>query len=344
MKILRSPDAYKPFIFQLCTIAAGTLICLTISFKAALILLGTALLMLIFQGIYLSKHIKSISQLCGEIDKILHGADKFVFDEFQEGELGILSSEIHKMTVRLREQNSVLRKDKQFMKEALEDMSHQLRTPLTTMLVILDIMRGKDITAKQQNEYIRELCGLLSGMQWKLETMLNLSRLEAGAVTFRSENISVCELIKSALGPIEVSIELKNISIDINIDGEPTFCGDRQYCTEAVTNILKNCMEHTPSGGTITIHAYENIIFTEINISDNGNGIAQKDLPHIFERFYRGSDLAKNGYGIGLAFAYRIAAAQNGSLKVRNAVPHGAEFELRMYKSASGGGTTVGHE
>ena len=162
MNLLRSPETKIPFIIQLCTAAAGFVICMFLSIPAAIVLLGTSVCMLLIQGIYLSKHQKKISKLCDKIDEILRGADRAVFDEFQEGELGILSSEIHKMTIRLREQNSALRKDKQFMKEALEDMSHQLRTPLTTVMLILGMMRDPGLTKQQRTEYVQELCGLLS--------------------------------------------------------------------------------------------------------------------------------------------------------------------------------------
>ena len=124
-----------------------------------------------------------------------------------------------------------------------------------------------------------------------------------------------------------------DIVVEISIEENPEFYGDFQYCTEAVTNLLKNCMEHTPQGGRIKVEARENGIYTEIVITDSGNGIDEKDLPHIFERFYRSSEFAKSGYGIGLSFAQKIIVAQNGSLRVRNAVPNGAEFEIRLYKT-----------
>ncbi|MCH5194682.1 MAG: HAMP domain-containing histidine kinase [Oscillospiraceae bacterium] len=333
MNLFRSPEARTPFLLQLCTAASGAVICLFFSVPAAFVLIGVSVIMLFIQGIYLSRHRKRISKLCDDIDEILRGADRVLFDEFREGELGILSSEIHKMTVRLREQNSALRQDKQFMKEALEDMSHQLRTPLTTMMLILGMLREPDLTKQQRTEYVRELYGLLSGMQWKLETLLNMSRLEAGAVTLRRETIHMSELIKAALEPLSISIELKNVTVDTEIEDDPIFSGDRQYCTEALVNILKNCLEHIPEGGSIAIRAYENSIFTGLSITDTGDGIDKQDIPHIFERFYRGSGFSKNGYGIGLAFAHKIITSQNGSLQVRNIQPHGAEFDLRIYKT-----------
>lgn len=333
MKLFHGLRAGELLTIQIFAAAAGIIICLFFSIPAAIILTITSALILFMQTAYISEHKKSIAKLSDDIDEILCGSDRVIFDEYYEGELGILCSEIHKMTVRLREQNSSLRQDKQFMKEALEDMSHQLRTPLTTVLIILDMMHEPELTDQQRTEYVRELCGLLSGMQWKLETLLNLSRLEAGAVTFRTELTNVRDIICDAMEQLSISIELKNIDVDIEIDGEPKFMCDRQYCTEAVVNLLKNCMEHTADGGHISVSGNENSIFTELKITDSGNGIDEKDLPHIFERFYRGSEFSKNGYGIGLAFAHRIITSQNGSLQVRNAVPHGAEFDIRIYKT-----------
>lgn len=333
MNIMRSPEIRTPFFCQLGAVMIGFGGCLFFSVPAAFVLLLVSAVIMRIQFVPLLKRSEKISKLCGDIDDILHGADKADLGEYREGELSILSDEIRKMTVRLREQNSALYKDKQFMKEALEDMSHQLRTPLTAMLLVLEMLRRPGLSVQQRAEHIRELYRLLSRMQWMLETMLSLSRLEAEAVEFGTEEIPVKELINDALEPLSISIELKNITVRTEIEDDPVFRADRQYCTEAVVNILKNCMEHTPESGTIKISAAENAIYTGITVTDSGNGIPEQELPRIFERFYRGSEFNKNGYGIGLAFAQKIIALQNGSLQVRNAPPLGAEFEIRMYRN-----------
>lgn len=333
MNLMRSPEIRTPFLCQLGAAIIGFGGCLFFSVPAALVLLLVSAVIMLIQFVSLSKRSEKISKLCGDIDDILHGADKADLGEYREGELSILSDEIRKMTVRLREQNSALYKDKQFMKEALEDMSHQLRTPLTAMLLVLGMLRNPGLSVQQRTEHIRELYRLLSRMQWMLETMLGLSRLEAGAVKFNAKKIPVKELIKDALEPLSISVELKNITVCTEIEGEPGFRGDRQYCTEALVNILKNCMEHTPEGGAITISAAENALYTSLVITDSGNGIPEQELPHVFERFYRGSEFNKNGYGIGLAFARKIIALQNGSIEVRNAPPQGASFEIKIYRN-----------
>ncbi|MBE6877241.1 MAG: ATP-binding protein, partial [Ruminococcus sp.] len=142
----------------------------------------------------------------------------------------------------------------------------------------------------------------------------------------------MADLIRNALAPLEISLELKNITVRKEITDEPSFTGDMPYCTEAVTNILKNCMEHTPENGLIQIKAFQNAIYTGLVITDSGEGIPEEDLPHLFERFYRGKEFSRNGFGLGLAFAQKIIVSQNGSLRVSNAVPHGAEFEFRLYR------------
>lgn len=331
MNIMRSPETRATVIGQIFAAAVGFVGCLIFSVPAAFVLLAVSAVIMLIQFRLLTKRSEKISKLCDDIDEILRGADKADFSEYREGELSILSDEIRKMTVRLREQNSALYKDSQFMKEALEDMSHQLRTPLTAMLLVLGMLREPELTAQQRAEHIRELYRLLSRMQWMLETMLGLSRLEAGAVEFKAEDIPVNELINEAIEPLSISIELKNITVRTEIEGTPVFRADRQYCIEAVVNILKNCMEHTPDGGEIKISAAENSIYTGITVTDSGNGIPEQELPRVFERFHRGSEFGKNGYGIGLAFARKVIALQNGSLQVRNAPPLGAEFEIRIY-------------
>lgn len=334
MNIMRSPEIRTTVIVQLSVAAVGFVGCLFFSVPAAFVLLAVSAVIMLVQFRMLSKRTEKLSKLCDDIDEILRGADTADFSEYREGELSILSDEIRKMTVRLREQNSALYKDSQFMKEALEDMSHQLRTPLTAMLLVLGMLREPELTAQQRAEHIRELHRLLSRMQWMLETMLGLSRLEAGAVEFKTEDISVKELITEALEPLSISIELKNITLHTEIEDTPVFRADRQYCTEALVNVLKNCMEHTPENGTIKIFAAENAVYTGITVTDSGSGIPEQELPRIFERFYRGSEFGKNGYGIGLAFARKVIALQNGSLQVRNAPPLGAEFEIRIYHNS----------
>ena len=333
MNALRDRRVFTAFCVHLLLTAGGAGLCAMFSIPCALILCCVSVVLLIVHLLVYSRHAKQIAALCDEIDRLLHGADQIALDSFQEGELSILATEIRKLTIRLREQNANLIAEKQFLKESLEDISHQLRTPLTSMMLILTLLRQPDRTREQQAESLRELLTLLTRMQWLIETLLSLSRLEAGAVTFRMEQIDCRRLLHDAPDPISISLELKGIAVSCEYEGTPTLSGDLAYCTEALENILKNCMEHTPEGGKITVRASENNIYTRIVIADSGSGIDEKDLPHIFERFYRSEHFTKSGYGIGLAFAHRIIVSQNGAVQVRNVHSGGAEFDIRFYKA-----------
>ena len=318
---------------DLLILASGTVVCFLIHPAAAAVLAACGLMLLAVQHFFAYRRKQQILSICDEISQILRGAEEISLPDYDEDELSILAAEIRKMTVRLRMQNDALRHDKSFMQEAMEDISHQLRTPLTSVMLILDMMRSPDLTRMQQHENLRELQTLLSRMQWLIETLLGLSRLEAGAVRFQTETVRCGELIRAALEPITVALELKEIEIKADIQEDASFAGDFQYCTEALVNLLKNCMEHTPQGGCIRIQAQQNAVYTGILITDSGAGIAEADLPHLFERFYRGTQFSKSGYGIGLSFARRIITAQDGSIQVRNAKPNGAQFDIRFYRT-----------
>jgi len=313
--------------------AASVIGCAFLSIPAAGIMMALSVFLIVSEAFIQKRNERQLHSLCNEIDRILRGAEQFKLSACNEGAVGVLTAEISKMTVRLREQNAELQKDKQFLKEALEDISHQLRTPLTSAILIMDMLRKPNLTRTQHMQFLQELYSLMARMQWQIETLLRLSRMDAGAVRFRPERIPCKQLITDALAPIQIALELKEITVTEEIADETAFSGDLQYCTEALGNLLKNCMEHTPRGGSIRIEAEENSIYTVIQITDSGKGIAEADLPHIFERFYRGAEFSGSGYGIGLAFAKKVVSELGGTIQIRNAKPHGAQFELRFYKT-----------
>ena len=321
--------ARRLFHWLLTGAAAG--ICAIFSLPcAAVLILFSGLLFGLYEA-QLYRRRQTAKQLCDEIDRILRGEDRIDFDEYREGELSVLAAEIHKLTVRLREQNAALRKEKQFAKEALEDISHQLRTPLTSVMMILGLMGSPGQSEAERMEYLRELYELLSRMKWLIETMLGLSRIEADAVRFAREPVSCRALINRAVETVSVTAELKGVEIQSDLNGEPDFVGDLRYTAEALVNLLKNAIEHTPPGGTVTVSAKGTVGSTVITIADTGEGIPEAELPYIFERFRRASEYTKNGFGIGLAFAKKVVSAQDGSLKAANRSPNGAVFTIRFY-------------
>lgn len=332
MNVLKNPESRKAFVLHLAITLIFSAVCAFFSVFAAV---AVAVLSLVLLAVHMrqSKRLyDEIADLCDDIDRVLMGSDSIDFAFMSEGDLGILRSELHKMTIRLREQNSNLADEKNFMKDALSDVSHQLRTPLTSMNLIVSMLCSRELSAQERGAYLKDLTELLSRTQWLIETLLKISQLDAGAIEMKPTSGSCRELIKEALAPMEISAELKELSIVTDIGEGCTFTGDFRWCREALSNILKNCIEHTPCGGSIHIAAEENTICTRIVITDSGEGIPEKDLPHIFDRFYR-CDLTKQGYGLGLALAKQIVSEQDGMLRVSNGKNGGAEFEMRLYRS-----------
>lgn len=318
-------------LFHWLLTGAAAAVCALFSLPcAAVLILFSGLIFGLYEA-QLYRRRQTAKQLCDEIDRILRGEDRIDFDEYREGELSVLAAEIHKMTARLREQNAALRKEKQFAKEALEDISHQLRTPLTSVMMILGLMGSPGQSEAERMDYLRELYELLSRMKWLIETMLGLSRIEADAVRFAREPVSCRALIDRAVETVSVTAELKGVEIQSDLNGEPGFVGDLRYTAEALVNLLKNAIEHTPPGGTVTVSAKGTVGSTVITIADTGEGIPEAELPYIFERFRRASEYTKNGFGIGLAFAKKVVSAQDGSLKAANRSPNGAVFTIRFY-------------
>jgi len=174
---------------------------------------------------------------------------------------------------------------------------------------------------------------LLSRIDWLITTLLKISKLDAGTIQLNKENVLMKNLIMQSVEPLLVPIELRGLEIKVEAQGK--FVGDVKWTSEAIGNIVKNCMEHTPMGGTLQIQASENALYQEIIVEDTGCGIAPEDLPHIFERFYKGKNSSDKSFGIGLALARGIITAQNGTIKVENKKTNGAKFTLRFYKELS---------
>lgn len=277
---------------------------------------------------------RRLQDLCLEIDRILHGKSHFDLSRFAEGELSILYSELYKMTVRLKEQADSLQKDKLYLADSLADISHQIRTPLTSIHLIANFLLEDDLPKGRQKALARDLSQLLSRIDWLIATLLKMSKLDTGTVQMEKKEVPIRQIVEKAAEPIAIPMDLKNQRLAIEASGKECFQGDAAWTTEAIGNILKNCMEHTPEGGTLTVEVRETPLFAELAISDTGAGFAPEDLPHLFERFYKGKNAAKNSVGIGLALAKMIIVAQDGTIKAENGKQGGAKFTLRFYKTA----------
>jgi len=274
---------------------------------------------------------KSIAQISDQIDLVLHNADHLYIGESDEGELSILQSEITKMTLRIREQNDALKKEKEHLADSLADIAHQLRTPLTSVNLILSLLENNS-DENERKALIRETKELFVQMDWLLTSLLKLSRLDAGIVMFQSEQIDVNNLICAALRPLLIPMELHDIVLQIDVPKRIIIQGDSGWFSEAIQNILKNCMESAGENGKIEIICMDNPLFTEITIHDNGAGFEKEDLPCLFERFYRGKKAGATGYGIGLALCKMIITRQGGTITAKNHPQGGAIFSIRFPK------------
>lgn len=276
---------------------------------------------------------KNIARLSSEVDRVLHGDTTLELSEFDEGELNILSSEIHKMTLRLREQADRLAADKEYLADSIADISHQIRTPLTSVSLLTEFLSEPELDTERRIKYVKELFELLDRIDWLINTLLKMSKFDAGTVYFDRRKENIPKLVKRAYEPIAIPMELRGQSFVMRIPEDMSLDCDVRWTVEAVENILKNCMEHTPRGGTVSVAGEYNAVYSMITIRDTGYGIAKEDLPNIFKRFYKGKDSSSGSVGIGLALARMIINGQGGRIKAYNGSDGGAVFEIKFYKS-----------
>lgn len=250
----------------------------------------------------------------------------------QEGELSILKNEMYKVTLMLSEQSSLLQQDKTQLTDAISDISHQLKTPLTSMTMMADLLSDAELPLSKRKEFTHNIRIQLERIDWLVSSLLKLSKIDAKTIHFKKEQILVKKLVEKALKPVAIPIDIKGQTVSIQGKDHVTFLGDLNWTAEALINILKNCVEHTPEGGVITISFTENALFTEIIIADNGEGIPKEDLPYIFKRFYKGKNASEGSIGIGLSMAHSIITSQNGVIDVSNGSEKGTQFRMKFYK------------
>ena len=299
---------------------------------AGLFMLVSGAVFLLLDLCFAHRRYRDMAELSLRIDRVLHGYDLALITEHEEGELSILESEVKKMTVRLKESADLLRTEKAGLSRAMEDIFHQIRTPLTALNIEAVLLAEEDLAYERRVRLTREVRRQLQRMEWLVEALLKMSRIDAGTVEFSRDSVTVRELTERAVGPLSIPMELRGQRLEIAV-GDETYIGDLAWSAEALSNVLKNCMEHTPAGGTISIEAEETALYTQITVQDDGPGFAKEDIPHLFERFYKGKNAGAESIGIGLALARMIVAEQGGTITADNPSEGGARFVIRFYKS-----------
>lgn len=330
MKLLRNNEVRLTLLLLIFFSVICVLIGTFLGTKCAIFALIICICFIAFYIVITYIRYKKMRALSCKLDEILHGDSSISLDEYNEGDVGILQSEIYKMTVMLRESRATLQREKVYLANSLADISHQLRTPLTSINLILTFLSEPELDERCRGEHIRRLYYLISRIDSLITSLLKISKLDAQTVEFKQALIPVSELIEQSTASLLVPIELRKQNLSITASGN-LLC-DVSWTAEALSNIVKNCMEHTPQGGNISITATEYPLGVKVVISDDGCGISPRDLPHIFERFYKGENSSSDSFGIGLNLARSIITSQGGTIKAENNAGSGAKFTVVFYK------------
>lgn len=328
MKIFQNPEIRKEALVSLSVIIVLCVLGFIHDVYAGMLVLGCGALLLLIGWCFAVHRYRAIAGLSEQLDEVLHGNKEIMISDMQEGELSILQNEIAKTTMQLRSQADHLEEDRRTMARALADISHQLRTPLTALHLNLQLLRDTGMSAEQQKHIRREMQISLHHMESLVEQLLKMSKLDAGTVQMKKQKISVSDLLDQAMESLRTALDVHGVEVREETGSTQVVC-DVYWTAEALGNIIKNCMEHTGRDGRITITAKQTPLYTEIVIHDNGTGFDEKDLPHIFERFYKGKNASANAVGIGLALAEAVISRQDGTIKAMN--DHGACFVIRFY-------------
>lgn len=281
---------------------------------------------------YHKKQKHQIQNLSNYMTNVLNEKYNFDVRDYQEGDLSNLKNDIYKITMKLKEQSDIAIQEKKYLEETLSDISHQIKTPLTSMYVINDLLNDKNIEENKKKEFLAKNKTQLERIEWLVTSLLKMSRLDSGSAILKPEPSQAKEIIEEALAPLKIPIELKEINLELAIEGEIILNVDRYWTIEALVNIIKNAYEHTPPKGTLKISVEENPIYVLIEIKDNGCGIKKEDLPHIFERFYK-ADANKESIGIGLNLSRKIIDKQSGDISVKSKINEGTTFKIKFFKN-----------
>lgn len=276
--------------------------------------------------------------------------------ENAEDELSNLRNELYKITLMLKEEAENSKKDKKFLAKSLSDISHQIKTPLTSISIMLDELKdNQNMDEETRRRFIFEISRQAEQISFLTIALLKLSKLDSGTVEFEKSKYRLDVLVQNAIKNLEIPLEIKNIQVETNFDevsevnkeknlnnnsaknnklnkASLEVIGDYRWTLEAVTNIIKNCIEHTQESKKIHIQIRVTNVYTELIIEDEGEGIDEKDLKHIFERFYKGKNSSENSFGIGLSLSKTILEKQNASISCSSVLHKGTTFKIYFYE------------
>lgn len=316
---------------------------------AAICTLVTGLIVTVIFIILTNRRYRALANMAANLDRVLAGERDIRLRDMSEGELAILSSEIDKVIARLNLTVDELQAEKLALSDSLADISHQLKTPLTSIAISTELIRDR-LSARGDSEDLVERLRLIQTLQARVEdlvaALLKLARIDAGVIKLVCGAVDAHELVRKSFEPLAIAFDIADVRFSADVQDGASYEGDLTWSVEALENILKNCLEHTPAGGCVSVRVTEDVLACRIRIEDTGPGIAESDLPHIFERFYRGSrdanatpsEVNPAGVGIGLALSKSLVTAQGGTLTAENLRDEngnvtGAAFNLVFFKA-----------
>lgn len=306
---------------------------LSLPTKTLLLLTSSLLISYIVTWIYLYKQSNRIKNLSKYMNNILNNNYSLDIREYEEGDLSNLKNDIYKMTVKLKEQSDLSKKDKKYLEEILSDISHQLKTPLTSITIMIDnILDNPDMDEKTRKKFLINIKREILNINFLVMSLLKLSKFDANVVKFNKESVYLKDIIIESIKNVSMIKELKNITIKVSGDDNIKLLCDFKWQVESITNILKNSIEHTSEYGTVEVNYSENKLYTRILIKDNGKGINSDDLPHIFDRFYKGKNGSDDSFGIGLSLSKTIIEKEGGSITVKSTPNIGTIFTIKYLK------------
>lgn len=295
------------------------------------ILMSLTILLIIFI-LFQRNRDKQINNITNYIKELNNKNYKLDIDNNGEGELSLLKNEIYKTTVLLNEQAQISKQDKESIKISVQDISHQLKTPLTSITIMLDnIIENPAMEDDIRNDFIKDIKHQIDNINNLVKSLLTLSRFDANVIEFKKEEINVKILIQDIIKNTDILRELKQVNIKSNVK-DIIFIGDYSWEKEALTNIIKNCIEHTPENKSIYIDCDQNNFYTKIVIRDEGCGVDKEDLKHLYDRFYRGKNPSNDSIGIGLSLSKTIINKDNGYIKTSSVLNEGTTFEIKYMK------------
>lgn len=317
---------------------------------AAACVAATVILLTCVFAVFTHARYQELSLLSSKIDAILNGDRNLSFEGIQEGELSILANELDKMVSRLYLTTDQLERESASLADSLADISHQLKTPMTSMSIMCELMKTRVRESSNIDEDdARYLLGKLRSVQllqervrWLVSVLLKLARIDAGVVKLATQQVDAAVVVKEAAESLAIPFDLANVELVLNLEDGSSYIGDAAWSREAILNVMKNCMEHAGEGGCVEVSVSHDALACRICIQDTGPGISPEDLPHVFERFYRGEDSGEatatdpSGVGIGLSLAQSLVSAQGGAIKASNARDRdgavlGARFDIVFF-------------